>query len=96
MSGLLAIVNASEADYRKLTKAINDCNDAAYEMSKTKLDNYAGQVTLLESAVDGLKLAIGSQLAPALEQIASGATTAASSLTELLEACPILSLQAPG
>lgn len=90
MSGLLAIVNASEADYRKLTKAINDCNDAAYEMSKTKLDNYAGQVTLLESAVDGLKLAIGSQLAPALEQIASGATTAVSGLTELLEACPAL------
>ena len=90
MSGLLAIVNASEADYRKLTKAIGDCNDAAYKMSKTKLDNYAGQVTLLESAMDGLKLTIGSQLAPALEQIAGGATTAVSGLTGLLEACPVL------
>lgn len=90
MSGLLAIVNASEADYQKLTKAINECNDAAYTMSKTKLDNYAGQVTLLESAVDGLKLAIGSQLAPALEKIAGGATTAVSVLTSLLELCPPL------
>ena len=90
MSGLLAIVNASEADYRKLTKAIGDCNDAAYKMSKTKLDNYAGQVTLLESAMDGLKLTIGSQLAPALEQIAGGATTAVSGLAGLLEACPVL------
>ncbi len=91
MSGLLAIVNASEADYQKLTEAINNANNAAYEMSQTKLDNYAGQVTLLNSAIDGLKLAVGEQLTPLLANIASGATTAVSGLTELLEVCPGLS-----
>lgn len=91
MSGLLAIVNASEEDYQNLTEAIKECNNAAYDMSQTKLDNYAGQVTLLNSAIDGLKLTVGEQLEPLLSGIASGATTAVSGLNELLEACPWLS-----
>lgn len=90
MSGLLAIVNASEADYEKLAAAIDDCSDASYRMSQTRLDNYAGQLTLLSSAVDGLKLAVGEQLEPVLANIAVGATDAVAGLTELLEACPAL------
>lgn len=90
MSGLLAIVEASEEDFRKLTDAINDSAGAAYEMSQIRLDNYAGQVTLLNSAVDGLKLTIGSQLSPVLEKLASGATTVVGGLNELLEKCPAL------
>lgn len=90
MSGLLAVVNASEADYRKLAEAIGDCSNASYEMSQTRLDNYAGQVTLLNSAVDGLKLAVGEQLEPVLRNLASGATDAVTGVTELLETCPAL------
>lgn len=88
MSGLLAIVNASEADYQKLTAAINTCNGSAKKMSETRLDNYAGQITLLESALDGLKLELGSQLAPVLTEIAGGFTTVLGGLTKLLEICP--------
>ncbi len=90
MSGLLAIVSASDQDFRKLSAAINDCSGAAYDMSQVRLDNYAGQVTLLDSALDGLKLTIGSQLSPVLKRMAEGATTAVGGLTELLEACPVL------
>lgn len=90
MSGLLAIVNASEEDFQKLTDAINDSAGAAYNMSQVRLDNYAGQITLLNSAVDGLKLTIGSQLSPVLEKLAAGATTVVGGLNELLEACPAL------
>lgn len=76
MSGLLAIVNASEADYQKLTAAINTCSGSAKEMSEIRLDNLSGQVTLLESAVDGFKLAIGESLAPVLTDLAKVGTTA--------------------
>jgi TP901 family phage tail tape measure protein len=76
MSGWLAIMNAADSDVEKLTAALQECSGAAYEMSQIQLDNYAGQLTLLDSAVDGLKLTIGSQLAPVLEELASGATTA--------------------
>ncbi len=74
MSGLLAIVNASEADYQKLTSAIETCNGAAERMAETRLDNFAGQMTLLSSAADGLKLAVGQQLTPALTDLAKAGT----------------------
>ena len=90
MSGLLAIVNASEEDFKLLTASINNCAGAAQEMAQIRLDNYAGQVTLLESALDGLKMTIGGQLAPVLKLMAKGATTAVGGLNLMLERCPPL------
>lgn len=91
MSGLLAIINASDEDFQLLTASINNCAGAAQEMAEIRLDNYAGQVTLLDSALDGLKMTIGSQLAPVLKLMAKGATTAVGGLNMLLERCPALS-----
>lgn len=76
MSGLLAIVNASEADYQKLTEAITASSGAAREMSEIRLDNLEGQMTLLSSAADGLKLAVGEQLTPVLTDLAQAGTEA--------------------
>lgn len=76
MSGLLAIVNASEADYQKLTEAITASSGAAREMSEIRLDNLQGQMTLLSSAADGLKLAVGEQLTPVLTDLAQAGTEA--------------------
>lgn len=74
MSGWLALMNAGESDVQKLSSAINTCGNAAKEMSEVKLDNLSGQMTLLESASDGLKLAIGEQLAPVLTNLAEAGT----------------------
>lgn len=90
MSGLLAIVNASEEDYRKLTEAISSCNGAAERMSETRLDNYAGQITLLRSAVDGFKLAVGEALIPALGNLAEAGTEAFSWAAAFVEENPWL------
>jgi len=88
MSGLLAVVNASDADFNKLTQAINNCNGEAERMAQIRLDNFEGQVTLLNSAIDGLKMTIGGQLSPLFEAIASGATTATNAFSEILKTCP--------
>ncbi len=58
MSGLLAIVNASEADYQKLTNAIADADGAALEMSKTMTDNLSGSLTLMQSAAEGVGISL--------------------------------------
>ena len=84
MSGLLAIVNAGEADYQKLTDAISASSGAAKEMAEIRLDNYAGQMTLLSSAADGLKLAVGEQLTPALTNLAKAGTDAFAWATEFV------------
>ncbi len=54
MSGMLAIINASESDYDKLTNAIYNADGAAQQMADTMNDNLKGQVTLLKSALEGL------------------------------------------
>ena len=64
MRGLLSIVNTSDEEWKKMTEDIYNFQGAAEEMSNTRLDNYAGQVKLLESAWDALKTSIGEQFLP--------------------------------
>lgn len=61
-SGLLAILNASQEDYDKLTESINNADGAAKKMSETRLDNLSGDITLFQSAVDGLKISLGERI----------------------------------
>ncbi len=56
MSGLLAIANASDADFEKLTKAIDGAAGSAEKMAQVKLDNLKGDVTILQSALEGLSI----------------------------------------
>ena len=72
--GLLAILNASEEDYNKLTDAINNADGAAAEMSETMLDNLQGSITLLQSAVDGVKISFGERLSPYVRRLADWLT----------------------
>lgn len=58
MKGLLAIVNASEDDFNKLTKAVNNSSGAAEDMANTMNDTVNGQVTLLKSKVEGIMIKI--------------------------------------
>ena len=66
MSGLLAIANASVDDFDSLTAAIYNCEGAAQSMADTMLDNLGGDMTLLQSKFEGVKLALYEQLEPAL------------------------------
>lgn len=58
-NGLLAILNATDEDYQKLFDSINNCTGSAQKMANIKLDNLQGDVTLLDSATDGLRMTIG-------------------------------------
>lgn len=64
MSAMLAIANASEADYNKLTASIDNCTGAAQNMADTMLDNTAGAITLAKSAMEGAAIEAGEVLAP--------------------------------
>lgn len=58
MSGLLAIVNASEGDINKLSVAIDKADGSAKKMAETKLDNLKGQLTLLGSSAEGVGISV--------------------------------------
>ena len=52
MSGLLAIMNASEGDFKKVANAIDHADGAAEKMAKTRMDNLAGDIELVGGAWD--------------------------------------------
>lgn len=85
MSGLLAIVNASEEDYNDLTKAIYNSKDAADKMSKTMQDNLGGQITILKSTLEGLMISIGNILLPMVKDVVQVVQNVATWLNNLSE-----------
>jgi len=66
--GLLAILNASEADYNKLADAIHNADGAAARMARIMQDNLSGSIDKLKSAAEGAQLAIMEKLAPHLRR----------------------------
>ncbi len=58
MSGLLAIANAAPEDFEKLTESIDNSAGAAERMAETRIDNLAGDFTLLQSAAEGAGIGI--------------------------------------
>lgn len=71
MSGFLSIVNASEKDLKKLTKAVKNSSGAAIEMSEIALDNLSGDLTLLDSQLEGVKINLTEKLTPSLRKAIS-------------------------
>ncbi len=82
MSGLLAIVNASDADYQKLTDSIGACDGAAASMADTMQNNLEGQLTILGSAAQGLALEVYDSVKVALTDITKLGIDAVSNLTD--------------
>lgn len=75
MSGLLAIVNASETDFNNLTNAIANSDGTAQAMADTMNNNLQGKITLLKSAVEGVGITF-------YDSIKDKASSAVQSLTD--------------
>lgn len=74
MSGLLAIVNASDEDFAKLTASVNDCAGATDRMAAEMLDNLAGDVEELSGAFESAALSLSDFLTPALRTVTQAIT----------------------
>lgn len=74
MSGLLAIVNASEKDFNKLTEAVSNSNGAAKQMSEIMNNTVKGSFEIFLSALEELAIQVFDRLEPALRNIISTMT----------------------
>lgn len=83
MSGMLAIVNASDSDYQSLTSSIYSADGAAQQMADTMLNNLGGQLTLLKSALEGLAIQFGEILMPYIKQFVGWLQSLVQKLQEL-------------
>ena len=85
MSGLLAIVNASDEDFQKLTDEINNANGAAEDMASVMMDNTAGAVEQLKGALESAGILIGEKLTPYIRQLAEWITRLVEKFNSLSE-----------
>lgn len=85
MSGMLAIINASDADYEKLAGSIENCDGAAASMAETMQNNLEGQLTILGSAAQGLALELYESVKEPLTNFTKLGIDAVSNLTQGFE-----------
>ena len=82
MSGLLAIVNASDEDFAALTEQINNCNGAAEEAAKIMQDNLKGSVEQLGGALETLGIELYDSVNTPIRTIVDSATSMVEQLTK--------------
>lgn len=84
MSGLLAIVNASNQDFEKLTSSIANADGTAQGMADTMNDNLPGAITILKSTMEGLGIAIYENGSEALKSFVEKITEVITKITEFV------------
>ncbi|KXZ40006.1 phage tail tape measure protein, TP901 family, core region [Alkalithermobacter thermoalcaliphilus JW-YL-7 = DSM 7308] len=69
MSGMLAIINATDEDYKKLIQATSNYTGEAKKMADTMQNNLQGQLTKLKSALEGIAIQLGETLIPIISKV---------------------------
>lgn len=83
MSGALAVINASDEDYKKLTKSIDNSVGASKRMADEMEGGIGGSIRRMKSAIESLAISIGDVLAPYIKRLAEWVANAATKLNEM-------------
>lgn len=79
-----ALLGTSAERWEEVAGAIGDSAGAAQQMADTQLDNLEGDVTLFQSALEGLQIQLFHGVEPALRSVVSFFTEGISGMTETL------------
>ena len=79
------MVVSSDESVQKFTTAIKNSTGAAEQMAKVQLDNLAGDITLAQSASEGLKISLSNSLTPAIRDIVQTGTKELGKLKEAFD-----------
>ena len=82
MSGLLAIVNASDEDFNNLTAAIAASDGTAQKMADTMNDNLQGAFTIMKSAAEGFGITVYESMQEPLKELCKEGTAYLGQLTD--------------
>ena len=82
LSAVNALLSTSSERWTALTGEIDNAAGAAQAMAETQLDNLAGDITLLQSAAEGAKIAVSDKLSPSLRRAAQLGTALISEMSE--------------
>ena len=84
LASVNALLNTSEDRFNELAGSIEDCTGAAEQMANTQLDNLQGDVTLFQSALEGLQIAIFDKFQGPMRSAVQTATKGLTKATELV------------
>ena len=87
-NGLLAIIGATDEQFEQLYADIQNADGAAKRMADRRLDNLKGDVTLLNSAFESLKITIGEHFMPVGRGLTQWLTEVVTGANALIEAHP--------
>lgn len=86
MSGMLAIINASEKDYNNLSDAIANADGRAGSMAETMMNNLGGAIEQLMGALESLAIKFGTALTPMIRKFAESITQVVENLNKMSDA----------
>lgn len=95
MSGLLAIVNASDEDFNKLTKAIDNSTGAAKKQADTMNQNLQGALYELGSAAEAVGIELYSHIKKPLTKVVMAGATQVRGLASIVKKNKIKDLVDP-
>lgn len=92
ISSLFAIMSSTDEDFQQLTKSIANSEGDAEEMSKTMLDNLQGDITILNSAMEGLKIIVSDSFKEQLRTFVQTLTEEIGKLNEAFQENGVLGM----
>lgn len=92
ISSLFAIMNSTDEDFNQLSESINNSEGAAGEMANTMLDNLEGDITILNSAMESLKILVSDSFKEQLRSFVSTLTEEIGKLNEAFQEDGVLGM----
>ena len=83
-SAWLAVLDRGADKFDEFTASLEQSNGAAKQMAETRLDNLAGDITLLQSAAEGMKISLMERLDPYMRKGVQWVTNAIPGLTDTI------------
>ncbi|WHX43788.1 phage tail tape measure protein [Bacillus pumilus] len=74
LSGFITLLHAGEDKLNKFTKEIENSGGIAEKVAKEQMDNLAGSVEYLRSAVNNAVISLGNQFIPTVRKVVDGLT----------------------
>lgn len=85
IGSLLAIMKASDKDFEELVNSVANSSGAAQTMAQTMIDNLQGDITLLNSALDGMKILLNDNFKTGIREFIQMLTTEIGELSKAFE-----------
>lgn len=90
--GMLALVSQGSAALEEMNARMAEAGGITQRVAEDQLDTFRGSMTLLTSQVEGLQIAIGKQLAPAIRSLAGVTGPIISQIAEWVKENPKLTV----